>query len=350
MIKIHARASLLFVTTILLLTAVACSDPQETTDGDFPTTTPTPDMTPGPAVNPGPMVDPGPAMNPEPSVTPEPGPAEPIMPTLPTPTIDTTPAPGCGGDWAAFVAGWVIDDSNRPISAAKVQLCTRQSPSGMLLCLRPSDSVADGTYAIEVPESSRCVTEATMRVLVPNNDSATMYCHIDTANAANGALNVNNPMVLYNTQRPMALPPMGDESMPRTVTFPDGLEMTVTPGELYVAGEGYDGLAVTRVEDTSQLCFIPPGAPPAGVYGFSPEGDVEGAGIPLRVPNTTGLAAGTTVSLYVLGGLDCRVGGELVPEGEWFRFGSGTVDASGQFVVTDAGSELPCLTWFGYGQ
>ena len=35
-------------------------------------------------------------------------------------------------------------------------------------------------------------------------------------------------------------------------------------------------------------------------------------------------------------------------EGEWVPFGTGTVSADGTTIESDAGSGLPCLTWFGY--
>ena len=89
--------------------------------------------------------------------------------------------------------------------------------------------------------------------------------------------------------------------------------------------------------------------PPDGLWAFWPESAVDGVGFPVRIPNTGNLAAGTQVDLFVLGGLECNLDdGTHVPEGVWSQYGTGTVRADGAVIESDAGSGLPCFTWFGY--
>jgi hypothetical protein len=247
----------------------------------------------------------------------------------------------------SFIAGYVVDDGDRPVSGAKAQACLRNANSGDLLCLSPADSGADGTFGIVVPDNARCSSEVTARVLVPGTDRSTMYCHIALPAEGSTVISNTESIVLYPTTRATDLPEEGVVTDERTVTFADGLQIDVIPDIFFGAGEGYAGLAVGEIA-AEDLCFME-GKTADAIYAFSPEGDVLDGAFPIRVPNKTGLAPGAKAVFSVLGGLDCHLpDGELVPEAEWTDYGTGTVDEAGEFIVSDDDGHLPCFTWFGY--
>jgi hypothetical protein len=257
------------------------------------------------------------------------------------PEVDMTPDPSCAATWAVFFEGFVVDEQGRPVQGAKAQMCVR-NPADRLLCLNPVDTEADGFFSIIVPENARCVAEATMRSLKPGADVSTFYCHVEAEDAV---VLLDSPAVLFPTQRPAALPPEGDINQERTVTFSDGLELDVTPFDFFGT---YGDLAAARI-DPAELCFLEGQDTPRGVYAFSPEGDIDGEGFPVRIPNSDGLAPGTAVDLFVLGGLSCTLAnGQSVAESEWAKFGTARVSGDGAMIVSDPGVGVPCLGWLGW--
>ncbi|MEM1416806.1 MAG: hypothetical protein AAGH15_18055, partial [Myxococcota bacterium] len=81
-------------------------------------------------------------------------------------------------------------------------------------------------------------------------------------------------------------------------------------------------------------------------FGFAPEGNVSAGGVAFTLPNRTGLAPGTAVGLWLVGGIDTELpGGEVVEEAEWARFADAVVSDDGTTLVPDA--LLPELTWIG---
>ena len=69
------------------------------------------------------------------------------------------------------------------------------------------------------------------------------------------------------------------------------------------------------------------------------------AGGGISFNNQYGYAPGTTISIWLLGGLDCTLDGEHIEEGKWEQVATATVDESGTTITTDF--QLPCLTWIG---
>lgn len=255
----------------------------------------------------------------------------------------------CDAEWVSVVRGWVAAPGGAALAGAKAQLCLRLSPGNLLRCLRPADAGADGVFTVEIPAEARCISHAALRVLLLDSRRATTYCEIDVADAP-PVLRVEDPLVLFRTRPALAQPPEGDQDAARAITIDDGLTLDLVPRQFYSGGDTYDAIGGRRVPvDARGLCFLGEGPPPDGVYAFYPEGSVDAPGAPVHVPNTTGLAPGTTVELFVLGGLDCRgANGRLLPEASWTVFGTGTVSADGATIDSDAGVGLPCLTWMGY--
>jgi hypothetical protein len=260
--------------------------------------------------------------------------------------VDRTADPSCRATWLAGAYGEVIDERGAPLAGVKVQLCLRLAPDGNLLCLSPADSGTDGSFAREIPETSRCVEHVAMRVLLPMTARPTTYCEVDLGAADDGLLGMQEPLVLYSATGPAALPPEGDPATPRAVNFAGGVELTVTPANI-VAPARYAELAIGTLAGSDLPCF----AQEAGVrrlFGFYPEAEVNGE-FAVRVPNADGLAPSTQVDLFVLGGLDTKLAnGQVVPEAEFVAYGTGTVSADGATITSDPGSGLPALSWFGY--
>jgi hypothetical protein len=266
--------------------------------------------------------------------------------THPRPDEDTTPDPSCPAAWVVFMEGFVYDDDGQGVAGAKAQVCVR-NPADRLLCLTPSDTESDGFFRVLLPPNARCVSEATLRSLKPGADSSTTYCHA-AAPQGQPVITLSEPLVLFDTERAVELPPAGDGGAQREVVFADGLALDVIPDNFFGGGDGYDGLAVRKLSPGG-LCFLEGQPTPEAVYAFSPEGDIDGEGFPVRIPNEANKAPGSQVQLYVLGGLGCTLtDGTILEEASWHNFGTATVSADGTTIESDEGSSLPCLTWFGY--
>ncbi len=281
----------------------------------------------------------------------------PWTPTTPANLRDGLPAvPGqkpaeCGAEWVTALRGYVLAPGGAPVEGAKGQLCVHLYPSDNLLCLQPGTTGADGIFTVEVPENARCITKAALRVLKPGVGKATMYCEVDVV-GTEPVVVIDTPLVVFQTRRALDLPPEGDELMSRAVRFDDGLVLDFTPDLYYSGGGIYDDLGGRRVDPAAPgLCFFGAEDAPAGLYALYPEGQIDAPGFPVHVPNTTGLAAGSKVEFFVLGGLDCkRADGTGIPEAAWETFGTGTVSADGSTIDSDPGVGVPCLTWLGYRQ
>lgn len=254
-----------------------------------------------------------------------------------------------GGETVTRLQGVVWDEADQPETDAKVQVCIRVAATGVLRCLSPEDTDAVGTFGVDVPDGLRCMESVALRVLVPGTPAATTYCVADIAGRG-PVVEVEAPLVVYATTPPSVLPDAGDTGTERTVVFEDGLELDIVPDRFFGpnldAQEDYEALAARRLDDIpTEQCFME-GAPAFdGLYAFSPEGDVDGASFPIRIPNATDLAPGASVSLFILGGLSTRLPDETtVPEAEWFEYGTGVVATGGDVIE----AELPYFSWLAY--
>ncbi|MBK6685682.1 MAG: hypothetical protein IPG45_14525 [Deltaproteobacteria bacterium] len=254
---------------------------------------------------------------------------------------DPTPDPACTADWLTVVKGDLVRAGGGPIEDARAQLCLR-TPNDVLRCLRPAATCADGHFEIAVPEEARCVAHGALRMLLPTGGYATTYCELPVVNPP--VVTLPSALRLYATNPVANLPPAGDLTASRDINFEGGLVASLIPNDTYVE---YGDLAARKIAAADPVpCFLEGQPAPDGLWAFSPEGDIVGDGAPLVIPNTTGLAAGSMVRLYVLGGLDCTLSdGTLVPESEWREYGNAQVSADGTVIE---GARLPCLTWFGY--
>jgi hypothetical protein len=267
------------------------------------------------------------------------------------PSVDTTPDPACGVDWVVFVEGTIADDAGQPVECAFTQLCLRGEGRGDVVCLQPVRTGPDGAYRVDVPSQTRCVREGSMRILVPGEDRATTYCHIEPSE---GAVTDAGTLSLYSTTRVAELPPYGDGAMVRDIAFDGGLVIEVQPEHLGFgteAEERYGNLASVRLDPADpSLCFLEDTSP-LGLWAFSPEANVsEDNTFTVRFPNDSALDAGTVVDIYVLGGLGTtnRDGGEIA-EASWEVVGTATVSEDGSEIVGLAeNGGVPILSFLAY--
>jgi hypothetical protein len=259
--------------------------------------------------------------------------------------IDRTADPGCTGQWVVGVEGRVEDPAGVGIPGARTQICVLPV-GGSLLCLLPPTTDASGAFeAVVTDPAARCAERITMRVLLPASINATSYCELELT-PTDAVVSLTDPLVVFGLERPACLPPEGDPTEPRTVTLADGLELVgLRPEQIH----DYDQLAAAR-HDLGGQCMLrrAPAGDFLGAYGLRPETDVDG-GVGVRIPNATGLAAGASVDLYLLGGLASSLAdGTAVEEGEWARFGTGTVSGDGRTIESDPGTRLTVLNWIAY--
>jgi hypothetical protein len=260
--------------------------------------------------------------------------------------LDVEPDPSCEATWVASVGGEIVSEDGQPVAGANAQLCVRKGTvDGTLVCLRPVETDDEGVYDIEVPESARCMGAGTIHAYDWSGSRASMYCHVDVV-ADEGVLSVAEATVLFAAERATSLPPWGDPSEARTVSFVGGLEVVdLVPDDMgFDFDESrYDQLGAASVDpEADGLCFLD--APVDALWAFSVEANVDKS-FRVRVPNANGLSPGEEVDLFVLGGIDTTLSfGTPLPEGEWRKYGAGVVSEDGSWIEGD----LPAMTWFGY--
>ncbi len=262
------------------------------------------------------------------------------------PECDPACASCADGKWIERIGGQVVDEQAKPLAEAGAVLCVH-FPNGLEDCVAPTQTDANGALEVFVPDSARCVDHAVLAVMSADIYRTSAYCHLNLPDTQS-SITVEEPFVLFQTAPAAVLPPEGETNLERTVIFADGLELDVTPDLFFPINGEYEDLAVLRLPpDTGGLCFVKDPAALTAVYGFSPTGEVDGVGFPVRIPNATNLPAGTDVALHVLGGLNCLLADDTrVEESDWVQYGTGKVSADGLMIE---GDPIPCLYWLGYG-
>ncbi len=271
------------------------------------------------------------------------GPGDAARPALDLDLEDRLAPDSCTAHWVAGVRGRVVDPAGAPIGEGIVQMCLRLE-TGAQLCQTPDDLRPDGWYTVILPEETRCVQQVTLRISQIGRPVSTIF-HRATMEPAYGVLDVYEDLVLHALEVPEDRPPMGDEASMRTVRFPSGLELDVTP-EAFEFPNTYDRLTAGEVPLAQAPAFVDAAPALSGLFALGPESASE-PGMAVRLPERTGLPDGTRVELWIVGGTFTRLAdGEQLEEGVFAPYGTGTV--SGGRIVNDPGSELPYLSWLGY--
>lgn len=249
----------------------------------------------------------------------------------------------CTAHWVAGVRGRVVDPTGAPVRDGVVQMCLR-THENVLICQRPTEIDANGWYATVLAPELRCAQQITLRAVQVGQPVSTTFCRTPMT-PTYGVLDVWDDLVLYPLETPVERPAMGDASSMRTVRFPSGFEMDVTPGALGFP-ESYDRLSAGAVDPADAPCFVDQAPPLLGLWALGPE-DAAVPGFQVRIPERTGLPDGTRVELWLVGGAYTQlVGGQQIEEGVFAPYGTGTVQ--GGQILSDPGSELPYLSWVGY--
>jgi len=262
--------------------------------------------------------------------------------------------------WIWKITGTIQDGSDQALAGAIVQICVTPAV-GEMICQRPERSDDSGTFEIIVNIDYMCVKSVVMRSLGVDNKSTTYYLDLELPELVNGdndpVFTISPSIVLHDTAA-ATVPTIADpfsNTETYTISFADGLEMDIQPSTFYGQTSTIDDLRSVRVAaDSGGLEFADSATDFEAFYGFWPEADVNNTNggpsvYPVRIPNSTGLANGTAVDFYVLGGLSTTLNGTIeskLHEAEWAKAGTGTV--SGDTISSDSGSGLPCLTWFAY--
>ena len=242
-----------------------------------------------------------------------------------------------GGHELKSVSGTLHDEGGAPVVVGLAQTCLRVA-KGKAVCVKPEAVAPDGSFTLAVPDAMQCVAKAVLRVRATS--AATLYCVVDGP----PQIAFDPPLALAKIPPATSLPPEGDTTAMRAITFDDGLTIEATPDSLLSPNGAYADIGGRRTTPDGR-CF--PGGPVEGAYAFHPEMNVSGATGKIRIPNTTHLAPGTEVDLLVMGGLSCtRPDGSSIEEGTTDAFATAKVDPTGAFL--EGGTGLPCLTWLAY--
>lgn len=260
---------------------------------------------------------------------------------------------GCaGGSIVNEVNGKVLDEHGAAVEGAKAQSCIFAPGEGNAVCLQPVDTGADGTFSTTLPDSTTCAADITLRVLrlgpAGPAKSSVGYCVFDVSELEGGVLDLAaNPVLLHETFEPDSLEQVDAELW--RAEWDAGLMIDVNPAIWFNGALGIDPIAARWVEidDPSAFCMPEALANVSGAWAISPEGDVNGGTFAATIQDKEGLADGTAVTLYTMGGIGTTfVNGDHIPEGKWEAFGTSTVQGGEISVSGDDG--LPTLGWIAY--
>jgi hypothetical protein len=271
------------------------------------------------------------------------------------PTTGVSPADkaaptDCAGAWTESAKGRVVDTKGSPLNGVSVGFCVYTK--GSATCLQPEITGADGSYSYALGEGFRCLDKLAIRIAsLPNSTErySESYCRPPLA-PKDGKLELTEAHVLHRLEAPSVLPPLGDPSKPRVISFASGIEFTLVPNDV-AEGDLYARLSASELDPKASHCFVPPGLALDGLVAFGPNMNVNvfsGApNIDFKLPNSANLPEGTVVDLYVLGGLATSLDqNTAIEEGDFVKVGSGV--ARGQHIVPNADGKLPALTVVGY--
>jgi hypothetical protein len=250
------------------------------------------------------------------------------------------------------VSGSVIDESDAAYGGVGLVLCIYQQ-GGIAKCLSPTKSSAAGTFDVDMPGDSTCLESASYQLRADDLAVTPLYCPVDVTGG--GAITTPGPDRLVSVPA-CTRDPLGAEADAHEVTAPDGVSMTVVPGGLWLFDFAYEDLRLRRWDATKWgwPCFVDPSNAPEDLAVFAPEMEVRPDAkdaVHVSFPNEAGLAAGTVVDLYGLGGAATSLwDGEDVHEGAWEIIGEAQVSSDGARIETRPGEGLPFATWVGWKQ
>lgn len=241
--------------------------------------------------------------------------------------------------FVATVRAQVVDPEGAGVADARVQLCVWTHEQRML-CLEPGRAGADGMVSIEVAGPAQCMETVTARVLLPSSTRPSVYCDLSPS-LEDASFTIAVPFVLLDAGTAI-IPPEGAVDEVRTVDLAGGVSLEVTPSAL--RGDAYDRLAGAAFAVSDAPACMLAGAPSFRVLmGTSPEADIVAMSFPFSLPAPEGVVVGDALTVFVLGGLECKADdGTFFEKGHWHEVGEAVVDDDGL-----ARGTTPCLGWIG---
>jgi len=253
------------------------------------------------------------------------------------------------------LGGHVVDGRGCPKICQPVVACTEGT------CFFGK---SDGEGFFTVPISATDHPDLSVYFPVPMDGVGhhTPFCHY--TELCDGNVHMCTDYVLYDAPTTgEAVPESTGPTDPNPLTADVRVEASDGAALVFHAGDEGDlpgftqpWVALTRFPLIEHVpCFIDPGNLPLALYVVTPIDlqviepgthlDPVYRAASLDLPNETGLAAGTAVDIYVIGGVHPADYG--MTEGEWSRKVGATVTSDGSRIQTADGEGLGYLTWFG---
>jgi hypothetical protein len=252
------------------------------------------------------------------------------------------------------VGGTAVTETGDPVPDQPVVACT----AGACYFGR-SDST--GFWTVEMPAGA--IEDLSIYYPVADRPHHSPFCHY--TELCDGEIRFCDDFPLYSAPtsgeplHPAPDPPTDPDPLPTdiTVSASDGAFVVFHAGdEISLPFMAERWIALTRFPiDEHVPCFIDPANLPLALYVITPidiyviepgtrfEPVLRNASLDL--PNETGLAAGTAIDVYAVGGIHPTDAG--IAEGEWARLAGATVSTDGTRIQTATGEGLPYFTWFG---
>lgn len=241
------------------------------------------------------------------------------------------------------VGGWILDGAGDPIPGQGVAPCANGT------CYLGSTR-DDGWFAVALPSDPPIWS---IQFSFPGTGPRLRpYCHVTAL--CDGDVHLCRAFVLYEGPTSGTTIPEGTLTGEIRIEAADGAALVLPAGaEIEIAPSSDPWMALSRYPTEENLpCFVDPASPPLALYAVTPPATyvfepgthtMMNAG--LDIPNTTGLAAGTEVDVFVLGGVyTTHIDLE---EGDWERLAGATVSTDGTRIRTASGEGIGYLTWFG---
>jgi hypothetical protein len=249
------------------------------------------------------------------------------------------------------VSGSAIDEGGSPFGGADIILCI-YFDGGKAQCLSPVETSGSGQFTVSMTGGTACLESASYQIKSFEDLTVTgLYCTVDVTTGGQIATPGSDRLVKAPAGTRDPLGTLGD---PHEVTASKNASIKVIPEGLFLFDFAYEDLRILPWDETAWgwPCFVDPSNPPQGMIGFAPEVEVKpNAKDALHVSfiNDEGLAPGTVVDLYALGGGSTKKwDGAQVHEGHWEVIGEAVVTPDGSRIETRGGEGLPFGTWVGW--
>jgi len=264
-------------------------------------------------------------------------------------TCEESVDPNLEPDDLTGVSGVVLDGDGNPVTGLFVQPCTYSDDAEKC---HKATTKADGSFSLSFAPA---IKVNALHVRFVTDDFTPSACHweFEELPFANNEVVFEQPFVIEAMGEPDATVDIGSEGADVSA---DGMSFSIGADDWFPGIFEPTSVRVHKLDLDAHLpCFVPEDNVPDGLYALTPDwlSFSTPGGLEVSFENSKGLGAGATVDLYVLGGLDTKIRpleGEPVHlhTGDYYKFGTGTVSADGNEIVSDPGMGLPAMGWMGW--